>query len=102
MSEAERELLRLAIAEPAEYERRLHSYFLILGERRLWWQRCAEAEDPRWRACVRAAIIALATRSQCLPAWLAEALELDDALLRTRRRILRMARERLASAERAA
>lgn len=85
----------LALRDPAEYERLLHGYFLVLGERRLWWQRCSEADHPRWKTCVAEAMTALARRSHVPPAWLADALDVEDAVPCTRRRIMRMARERL-------
>jgi hypothetical protein len=88
---------RLVLHDPEEAERLLQSYFWILGERQLWWQRCAEAEDPRWKSCVRAAIENIAARSRFDPEVLADWLD-DDVvapLYRTRSRVLRIARERL-------
>ncbi|MHB8433823.1 MAG: hypothetical protein ACYDCA_09545 [Candidatus Tyrphobacter sp.] len=84
----------LALCDPDEYRRLLDGFFLLLGERRLWWQRCAEADDPRWKSCLRDAIVDVATRSRCSPEWVADLLDGDD-LPKTRRRIMRLARERL-------
>lgn len=92
----------LALNDPAEYEKALHGFFLVLGERRLWWQRCAQADNAQWVNCVRFAIKSVATDSRIPPPWLADALDVDDALPRTRRRVLRLARERLAQISRAA
>lgn len=92
----------LALSDPAEYERLLHGYFLLLGERRLWWQRCGEADDARWRGCVAQAVSTVARRSGIDPAWLADALDVEDAFPRCRRRIMRAAREHLHDVARAA
>lgn len=96
LSESESTIFTIMLEQPAEYERLLHGYFLLLGERRLWWQRCSEADDPRWTRCVASAVRSIAKRSKVDPAWLADALDVEDALPGCRRRIIRMAREQLA------
>jgi len=96
MSDAELWLDDLILNDPDEYERLLHSYFLLLGERRLWWQRCAQSDDPRWASCVRATIVQIARRSKCEPAWLADLLD-DGAFPLTKRLIMRIAKETLSA-----
>jgi hypothetical protein len=91
----------LAISDPARYQELLAGFFLVLGERRLWWQCCADTDRPRWKACMRAAIVKVATRSGCAAAWLADMLDLG-ALPRTQIRVMRIARELLYAAEVAA
>ncbi len=53
----------LALSNPAAYRRLLDGFYLLLGQRRLWWQRCTAAEQPAWEACVRAAMIEIAAPS---------------------------------------
>ena len=83
----------LALNDPAAYRRLLDGFFLLLGERRLWWTCCAEADDPAWEACVRAAISEIAAPSGWSPAMVADYLDLEDAFPKTKQRVLRSARE---------
>lgn len=83
----------LALSDPAQYRELLDAFFLILGQRRLWWARCAEAEDPTWQASVRAAIVAVAAPSGWSSASIADLLDLEDAFPKTKERVLRLARE---------
>ncbi len=92
-AESER-LQYLALTDPAEYQRLLQSFFLLLGEDRPWWRRCLEADDPRWPSCVRGAIATIA-REQGIPARMAaDYLDADDCP-RTRQRALELARKAL-------
>lgn len=84
----------IALSDPAQYRRLLDGFFLLLGERRLWWERCAEAEDSAWQTHVRAAIIETAAPTGWTPARLADLLDLDGSFPKTKVRILRLARER--------
>lgn len=89
-----RDVLALMLDDPAEYERLLHSYTLLLGRRGLWWERVAQAEDERWKRAVRRVIAQVAAQSQLDPRTLAKWLDSAD-LPKTRAYILRLATERL-------
>jgi hypothetical protein len=84
----------LILNDPAEYERLLHSYTLLLGERKLWWQRVAEAESEAWPAAIRRAITSVARKSALEPHTLAKWLDVAE-LPATRMRIIELARERM-------
>lgn len=94
MSEAftGREVQALILNDPAEYERLLYSYTLLLGERKLWWQRVADAESEGWASAVRRAIVNLAKRHDIPAVTLAEWLDDPDVFARTRLLVLDMAR----------
>lgn len=96
MSEAftGRDVIALILNDPAEYERLLHSYTLLLGQRKLWWERVAEAERDGWKTCVRLAIAEVGVRSNIPPTILAGWLDTADLPL-TRAKVLQVARERL-------
>jgi hypothetical protein len=85
----------LALSNPAAYRRLLDGFYLLLGQRRLWWQRCTAAEQPAWEACVRAAMIEIAAPSGWSPAMLADLLDLEEAFPKAKDRILRLARKQL-------
>ena len=85
----------LALSNPAAYRRLLDGFYLVLGQRRLWWQRCTAADEAGWEACVRAAMIDIAAPSGWSPARLADLLDLEDAFPKTKDRVLGLARERL-------
>ena len=84
----------LILEEPTEFRRLLDGYFLILGERRLWWQRTADSDSPRWRECVRRAIVHVAGTSEYTPASLADLLDREH-FPKAQARIMRIARELL-------
>jgi hypothetical protein len=86
----------LAINDPAEYERLLHSYFTLLGDDLPWWRRCSEADHPQWKQCVADSAVEVAEQSDIPREWLCDALDIENALPITRRRIMRLSRERLA------
>jgi hypothetical protein len=90
------EIDALILRSPERFRELLDSYYLLLGARKLWWQRCADADDPRWKQCVQQAITRVATRSQCPPAWLADILD-HGGFPKARVRIVRIARELLYS-----
>ena len=87
--------VRLALDDPGEYERLLRSYWLLLGQRKSWWERADEAQSPRWRDCIRSAIVGLANICGLRPRELAAYLDLDE-FPRARARVLALARERFA------
>lgn len=89
-----RDVIALILDDPAEYERLLHSYMLLLGRRGLWWERVAEAEREGWKRAVRRSIAKAAERSGLEPRTLAEWLDHGD-MPQTRRVVLDMARERV-------
>ena len=82
----------LMLNDPAEFERLLHSYTLLLGQRKLWWQRVADAEGDRWASAVRRAIVQVAERSDIPPTTLAEWLDDSEVFAATRALILNIAR----------
>ena len=84
----------LALSNPSEYRRLLDGFFLLIGQRRLWWARYAEAEDAAWQECVRAAIIEVAAPSGWPPGNLAAVLDLEDEFPKTKQHVLRLSRER--------
>jgi hypothetical protein len=86
----------LALFDPDGYERLLRSYWLLLGESRLWWESALAGDAVRWLNAVRHAIIEIAKASSVPAEWLADAL--DCGLPKTRRRIIDIARQRYAEA----
>lgn len=86
-----RDIEYLALVDPDEYERLLHSYTLLLGKRGLWWERVAENEDERWKRCIRRAITKVAQKSALEPHRLAEWLDFSELPL-TRALVLSLAR----------
>lgn len=96
MSEAftGRDVEALILNDPAEYERLLHSYTLLLGQRKLWWQRVADSESDGWDRAVRRAIAKVAGQVGIEPHTLAEWLDVAD-LPKTRKIVLDLARERM-------
>lgn len=91
-----RDIVALALLDPGEYERLLHSYTLLLGERKLWWERVAEAESKGWKAAVRSAISFVANQTGVPARMFADWLDLAD-LPKTRALVLSIARDRLRS-----
>ncbi|HVN70133.1 MAG TPA: hypothetical protein VMU38_10860 [Candidatus Binatia bacterium] len=84
----------LALSDPARYRELLGGYHLLMGERCLRWQRCAESDDARWKGCVRDAILKVARRSDFNAARLADILD-QGHFPKTQARIMRLARELL-------
>jgi len=79
----------LALHDPAEYDRLLRGYFRLLGDRRAWWQ--SDNADDRWKACVQAAIRAIAERSRIKASALACYLR-DSDCPGARKTVLELAR----------
>ena len=94
MSDAELEIAWLILNNPVEYDRRLASYFRLLGEDRPWWRLCAESDDPRWASCVRRAIETMAREQVISQRKMADYLD-GEAFPRAKHRVLEIARKML-------
>ena len=95
MSPGQAEIEAMIHNDPAEFERLLNIYWLLLGKRKLWWEAVAEAEHPAWKSAVRGAIVNLANELAYPPVDLAILLD-EHPLPLTRAKVLGLARERFA------
>jgi len=91
MTQSEAAIHQLMLDDPAEYERLLQSYWLMLGQKKLWWERVSDAGDPTWPSAVRSAIIAVARACDLEPHKLAVYLDLADMPI-SRAHVLSVAR----------
>lgn len=83
----------LALRDPDTYDRLLAGYFRLLGDGKLWWQRCDEAALPGWDRAMRKAITFVAEGSKIAPERLAA--WLDGTLPQTRELVHALACEYL-------
>ncbi len=83
----------LMLDDPEIYYRWLQSYFVLIGETKVWWRANRFGEDPAWPSAVRAAIAYGAERMGISSRELAQRLDSEHYSPKMRARIIEIARE---------
>lgn len=77
--QAMREIDALILADPAQYERLLRSWQLLLGNHpRSWWAQTVRAADGLWERAIRKAVAITAARISVPAAGMDSWLDLTD------------------------